>query len=323
MNKSKLNKLLSIVIPAHNEQIGISDALTEIISVLSGCDIAWEIIVVDDGSSDNTFKTLRKFAENDPRVKGVRFSRNFGKESALLAGLNIAKGDAVVTMDSDLQHPPNVIPMMIEKWQQGYRIVDGVKRSRENDSMFTRLRANIFNTVLSKLGGVSLQDSSDFKLLDRLIVDTIIADFPEKQRFYRGLTDWVGFKRDKILFDVEERLTGEGKWSVWSLIRLAITAMVSFTSAPLQIITILGFLTLALGFFVAADALVTWSYGIAVSGFATIIITLLIIGSFIMISLGIIGEYIAKIYDEIKSRPHYIIEATLGVDDKKKEDQRW
>jgi glycosyltransferase involved in cell wall biosynthesis len=318
MNNPDLQKLLSVVIPAHNEEVGIAKALTEIVSVLSNCDMRWEIIIVDDGSKDNTFKTLRRFAENDDRVKGVRLSRNFGKESALLAGLNIAKGDAVITMDSDLQHPPKVIPLMIEKWQQGYRVVDGVKRGREHDGVLTRLRANIVNKIISKLGGINLQNSSDFKLLDRLIVNLIINELPEKQRFYRGLTDWVGFKRCKILFDVEARLVGDGKWSVWSLIRLTITAMVSFTSAPLQIITILGLITFALGLLIAVDTLIAWFKGVSASGFATIIITLLIVGSFIMISLGIIGEYIAKIYDEIKSRPQYIIEAKLGVDDTKK-----
>ena len=317
MNEVTKKNLLSVVIPAHNEEVGLVDALTEIIAVVSQCDICWEIIVIDDGSADNTFKTLRRFAEKHPEIKGVRFSRNFGKESAVLAGLNLAKGDAVITMDSDLQHPPKVIPLMLDKWREGNKIVDGVKRSRESDGAITRLRANIFNIMLSKLGGVQLQDSSDFKLLDRLIVDTIVRDLPEKQRFYRGLTDWIGFKRDKVLFDVEERLVGEGKWSVLSLVKLAITAMVSFTSAPLHLVTLLGFLTLFFGFFVAADALITWSQGIAVSGFATIIITLLIIGSCIMISLGILGEYIAKIYDEIKNRPHYIIEARLGIDSKK------
>lgn len=304
--------LLSVVIPAHNEEGGLIIALKEIIGVVSDCDVQWEIIVIDDGSHDNTFKILRDFAENYPQIKGVRFSRNFGKESALLAGLNLATGNAVITMDSDLQHPPSIIPLMLAKWREGNRIVDGVKRSRENDGVITRFRAKIFNLILTKLGGVDLQDSSDFKLLDRLIVDTIVNQLPEKQRFYRGLTDWIGFKRDRVLFDVEDRLAGEGKWSTWGLVKLAVTATVSFTSAPLQIVTALGFITLITGFFITADALNSWFHGVAVSGFATIIITLLIIGSFIMISLGVLGVYIAKIYDEIKSRPQYIIEAELG-----------
>ena len=202
---------------------------------------------------------------------------------------------------------------MIECWRNGARVVDAVKRSRERDSVFARVRARFFNTLLSKLGGISLQNSSDFKLLDRTVVNAITRDLPERERFYRGLSDWVGYDHAAIEFDVDARAAGEGKWTLWKLISLAITAIVSFTSAPLRIVTILGFTTLALGFLIAAEALIGWLQGIAVSGFATTIITLLVIGSFIMISLGIIGEYIAKIYDEIKARPAYLVEREVGI----------
>jgi hypothetical protein len=194
-------------------------------------------------------------------------------------------------------------------------VVDAVKRSREKDGAFARMRAGLFNSVLSRLGGINLQNSSDFKLLDRIVVDAITRELPEKQRFYRGLADWVGYAHTSIPFDVQERAVGQGKWTLWKLIDLATTATVSFTSAPLRIVTILGLLTLVFGFVVAAEALVGWSQGRAVSGFTTTIITLLIVGSFIMISLGIIGEYIAKIYDEIKARPSYLIERMVGIED--------
>lgn len=307
-------ELLSVVIPAHNEAQGIAHALTTVKDVLDGCGMDWEIIVVDDGSRDQTFARLVEIAAQEPRIRGVRFSRNFGKEAALLAGLNAAQGDAVVTMDSDLQHPPRLIPAMIDAWRQGARVVDGVKRSRATDGVLTRLRAATFNRLLSRLGGVNMENSSDFKLLDRVAVDAITQALPERQRFYRGLSTWVGYEHASVPFDVEERAQGEGKWSVWGLFGLATTAIITFTSAPLRIVTALGLVTMVLGFFIAADAYIGWLQGRAVSGFATIIFTLLIIGSFIMISLGIIGEYIAKIYDEIKGRPAYLIENVVGLE---------
>ena len=308
------SKLLSIVIPAHNEATGITDALDSIKAILNTCNLEWEIIVVDDGSRDNTFELLKELARTDSRIKSIQLSRNFGKEAALLAGLRTARGDVVVTIDSDLQHPPQVIPAMIEAWSKGAKVVDAVKRSREKDGVLTRLRANIFNALLSKLGGINLRDSSDFKLMDRIVVDAIARDLPESQRFYRGLVGWVGYSHESVPFDVDIRTSGEGKWTLLGLINLATTAMVSFTSAPLRIVTILGFTTMLFGLIVAAEALTGWFRGNAVSGFTTIVITLLILGSFIMISLGIIGEYIAKIYDEVKHRPSYLIENSIGIE---------
>lgn len=308
------SSLMSVVVPAHNEAHGIAHAIEVIVTALASCGMPLEVIVVDDGSRDDTFERVRELSKKDARVKGLRFTRNFGKEAALLAGLRVASGQAVVTIDSDLQHPPAVIPKMIEAWHNGAMVVDAIKRGRKGDGMFTRLRAELFNALLSKLGGINLHHASDFKLLDRLVVDAIARELPERQRFYRGLADWVGYRHASIPFDVEARAEGEGKWSLWKLVQLATTAIVSFTSAPLQIVTVLGLLTLGLGVVVGADALISWFQGRAVSGFATTIITLLIVGSFIMISLGIIGEYIAKIYDEIKARPAYLVESAVGFD---------
>lgn len=310
-------QLLSVVIPAHNEALGIKNALEVIGENLASCAENWEIIVVDDGSQDGTFDRLRELARGDSRIKGIRFSRNFGKEAALLAGLRAAAGDAVVTIDSDLQHPPRLIPKMVDLWKKGAKVVNGVKRSRPTDGTLTKMRAKMFNKTLSYLGGISLENSSDFKLLDRVVVHAIITELPEKQRFYRGLSDWVGYQHESVLFDVEPRANGEGKWTLLGLIQLATMAIISFTSAPLRIVTALGFATLVFGALVAAETLLGWLQGRAVSGFATTIITMLILGSFIMISLGIIGEYIAKIYDEVKQRPSYLIEHRLGFDDEK------
>ena len=308
--------LISIVLPAHNEETGIRRAFDVIGRTLDECGVRWEIIVVDDGSSDRTFAVVTDCAADDNRIRGIHFSRNFGKEAALLAGIKAARGDAVITMDADLQHPPSVIPNMLEAWRAGAKVVHAVKRQREHDGAAMRMRAWVFNTTLSWLGGINVQNSSDFKLMDRVVVDVIARQLPERQRFYRGLADWVGYRNVEIPFDVAERSDGEGKWSLLGLVELALTALVSFTSAPLRIVTIMGLLTLALGLGITVDTLWAWLHGRAVSGFATTILTLLIIGSFIMISLGIIGEYIAKIYEEVKARPVYLVDESTGFDTK-------
>jgi glycosyltransferase involved in cell wall biosynthesis len=310
----KISPNVSIVIPAHNESDGIIKSIRTIEKVLADANVTCEIIIVDDGSVDDTFHQVQRMAADNRGLKGVQLSRNFGKESAILAGLEAAGGDAVITIDADLQHPPALIPEMLELWRSGYKVVHAVKRDRSTDSRIARWRAHVFNGLMTRLGGIDVRNSSDFKLLDRMVVDALVNDLPERRRFYRGLADWVGFRQTSVLFDVAERESGEGKWSFIALADLAMTAIVSFTSTPLRIVTFLGFLTLVFGLVITFDALWSWSHGRSVSGFATIIITLLIIGSFIMISLGIIGEYIAKMYEEIKRRPVYIVSSSCGFE---------
>ncbi len=305
---------ISVIIPAYNEGAGVERALATIGTVLETCSENFEIIVVDDGSRDDTYGRICRFAATHPFVKGVSFSRNFGKEAALLAGLKYSRGRGVVVIDADLQHPPELIPEMVAKWREGAKIVHAVKRSRKTDIWPKRLAAWMVNHLISWMGGINIHNSSDYKLLDREIVDILVHQLPERERFFRGLSSWIGFSEQYIEFDVSSRAENESKWSFWSLVELSITALTSFTSMPLRIITFLGVATLVLGFGVASDALWSWYHGAAVSGFATIIITLLLIGSFIMISLGIIGEYIAKIYEEIKARPPYLIKSTVGMD---------
>jgi glycosyltransferase involved in cell wall biosynthesis len=256
---------------------------------------------------------VTKISAEAPHVKGVQLSRNFGKESALLAGLKTARGDVVITTDADLQHPPKFIPQLLDQWRDGTKIVHAVKRDRSTDGWIVRLRARIFNSLCSRLGGIDLRNSSDFKLLDRSVVEILVRELPERERFYRGLAEWVGFKQATIYFDVDPRKDGQGKWSLAALLNLGVTATVSFSIAPLRIVTFLGALTLLFGVVVAADAVWSWFHGTAVSGFATLEISLLLLGSFIMISLGIVGEYIAKIYQEVKRRPPFIIANTCGT----------
>jgi len=315
---SENKPIISAVIPAYNENQGISAAITYIAGILNECESAWEIIVVDDGSHDQTYQQICQLSKTEPRIKGLSLSRNFGKEAAMLAGLAHACGDAVIVIDADLQHPPNFIPEMVDKWRAGAQIVHLVKRSREDASVVKKAAAYCINQLISGFGGINVKNSSDFKLLDRAIVDIIVHELPERERFFRGLTSWLGFSEEYIYFDVASRQGDESKWSVWQLLELAITALTSFTSLPLRIVTFLGFTTLILGFFVATDALWSLILGQSVSGFATIIICLLLIGSFIMISLGIIGEYIAKIYEEVKARPHYFVKASVGINKEKR-----
>ncbi len=305
--------LVSVVIPAYNESQGIERAVTQVAEILSASKSTWEIIVVDDGSQDGTYQKICRLSQSEPRIKAIALSRNFGKEGAMFAGLEHATGDAIITIDADLQHPPKLIPEMLDKWRNGAQIVHAVKRTRQEESVGKKATAYCINKMISGLGGINVNNSSDFKLLDREIVDIIVHTLPERERFYRGLTSWLGFSEEYIFFDVDSRQGDESKWSFWSLLELSITALTSFTSLPLRIVTFLGIATLILGFTVASDAIWSLMKGQAVSGFATTIICLLLIGSFIMISLGIIGEYIAKIYEEVKRRPLYLMKASTGL----------
>ena len=300
-------QLLSIVVPAYNESAGIADALRRLAGVAASTGLSAEIIVVDDGSRDDTFARAAAVADLPVATKVLGLSRNFGKEGALLAGLREASGAAVITIDADLQHPPELIPEMIAAWRAGACVVNGVKRSREPDSILVALRARVVNAMLTRLGEIDLQRSSDFKLLDRQVVDVIVRQLPERNRLYRGLSGWVGFPQVAIEFDVAPRAAGVSGFSLRSLLGLTVTAVVSFTSLPLRIVSALGVLTLLLGLGIGGEALWTWLHGRAADGFTTVIITLLLVGSFIMISLGVIGEYIAKIYEEIKQRPAFIV----------------
>ncbi len=309
------NKLLSIVVPAFNESAGIQAAIRTLSEVAGALPYRFEIVVVDDGSRDDTFKRAAEMVDAGFAVRAIRLSRNFGKEAGLLAGLQHARGDAVITIDADLQHPPSLIPDMVSAWEQGAKIVHGVKRDRGDEPWLATARAFVVNKLITAMGGINVQNSSDYKLLDRAVVDIISKCLPERSRFYRGLASWVGFKQVTLEFDVAARQSGASGWTLHSLIALSLTAMVSFTSAPLRIVSVLGVMTFLLGAAVGTDALLSWMRGDAVSGFTTIIFTLMFIGSFIMISLGVIGEYIAKIYDEIKHRPTFIVDEIRDRDD--------
>lgn len=304
---------VSVVIPAYREGAGITAMIMAVENALADAADDYEIIVVDDGSDDDTFERVRALAANDARIAGIRLSRRFGKEAALLAGLRLASGAAVITIDADMQHPPMLIPAMIRVWRAGAVVVNALKNRRTDESRFERFRATLFNRLVTRLSGIDMDGASDYKLLDRRAVDILVNSFPEKMRFYRGLTKWIGFPQTDLPFDCQPRRTGKSAFSTRDLRLLATTGLLSFTSAPLRVVTLLGTVTMLIGSVIAADAVRSWLRHESVSGFATTIITLLMIGSVIMISLGIIGEYIAKIYDEIKGRPAYLISRSCGA----------
>ncbi len=298
--------LLSIVLPAYNEEQNIANTSRVLKELLEKHSIDYELVFVSDGSRDATFAQIQKAAQENPHIKGAEFSRNFGKEAGIFAGLELTSGDAVIVMDCDLQHPPEVIPKMWQKWQDGAEIVEGIKSNRGKESLGYKLSAGLFYKIMSKLIKMDMNASSDFKLLDRKVVK-VLLELPERNTFFRALTFWAGFCTEAVEYEVQERAYGESKWSFWSLMKYAITNATSFSTLPLQLVTIMGVISILFSAVLAVQTLVKYLMGTAVEGFTTVILLILIIGGFIMLSLGVIGHYIARIYEEVKGRPKYII----------------
>ena len=307
--------MLSVILPSYNEEKMIAKATERMAEILQPEKIDYELLFIDDGSRDSTWAQINEAAGKDSHVVGVHFSRNFGKEAAMFAGLEQAKGDCCVVIDCDLQHPPEKIVEMYRLWEQGYEVVEGIKEDRGEESGLHKFAANSFYGLISKATGMDMSSSSDFKLLDRKVVDTLNS-LPERNVFFRALSFWVGYKKTSVSYCVQERTEGVSKWSTKSLIKYALTNISSFSSAPLHIVTVLGCIMLAVAVVLGIVALVQKISGVALGGFTTVILLLLFSASIIMISLGIIGYYIARIYDEIKGRPRYIISRICGREDK-------
>lgn len=298
--------LLSIILPSYNEEQNIANTAKVLAGLLEKEEIDYELIFVSDGSVDKTYAEILKAAEENPKVKGAEFSRNFGKEASIFAGLQLACGDACIVMDCDLQHPPTAIPKMWSLWQQGYEVVEGIKSSRGKESLGYKLSAGIFYKIMSKLIKMDMNASSDFKLIDRKVVN-VLLELKERNTFFRALTFWAGFKTTTVEYDVQERQFGESKWSLISLMKYAVTNATSFSTLPLQLVTVMGVISIGFSAVLAVQTLVKYLMGTAVEGFTTVILLVLIIGGFIMLSLGVIGHYLARIYEEVKGRPKYII----------------
>ena len=312
------NVVVSVLIPVHNEGDQIADNLSLIQREASKTGLPMEMIAVDDGSTDNTWHVLERMVHEVPGLKVLRFSRNFGKEAAICAGLAYSSGQACIVIDSDLQHPPELIPEMVRLWRdEHWDIVEGIKKTRGTEPLINRIGARFFYRMLSGLSGFNLHGSSDFKLLDRRVIDAWL-DMRERNTFFRGMITWLGYRRKQITFSVPRRRLTQSRWSFLGLFRLAIVAITAFSSLPLQAVTIFGGLFLLCAILFSGYALVMYFAGLAFPGFTTVIILELLIGGVLMISLGIIGTYIAQIYQEVKYRPRYVVSETLrsNMDDR-------
>ena len=290
--------MLSIIIPSYNEEKNIENTANVVADIMNENNIDFEIVFVNDGSKDKTWEL---------NIVGVNFSRNFGEESAIFAGLKEAAGDACVLMDCDLQHPPQVIVEMYNIWKNndGIDVVEGRKSNRGKENPIYKCFSLLFYKLIKSASGLDMKASSDFKLLDRKVVDSL-NEMPERLTFFRAMSSWVGFNTETVYFDVAERFEGESKWSLKSLVKYAVNSISSFTSAPLHIVTVIGFVMLLCSIALGIQTLWKFAHGSS-EGFTTVILLILLTSSLIMISIGIIGYYISKIYEEIKCRPRYII----------------
>ena len=301
--------MLSVIIPAYNEQETVERAYFTIHAILNREKIDHEIIFVDDGSTDLTYQKTEALAKENSNIRGLKFSRNFGKEAAISAGLAAAKGDCAVVIDCDLQHPPEKIVEMYRLWEQGYEIVEGIKSSRGEEKISYSFAAKAFYSIISSLIGFDMSNASDFKLLDRKVID-VLNRIPERKGFFRAISYWVGYKKTSVEFDVEMRTQGVSKWSTKGLIKYAVSNISAYSTAPMQIVTVLGVIMLIIACVFGVWALIDKIVGRALEGMTTVIIITIFIGSIIMISLGIIGYYVARIYEEIKGRPKYIVSSS-------------
>ena len=315
-----MNKL-SVVLPAYNEELMVGKTCRVLAQVLTEAQIPYELVVVNDGSRDRTWEEIQKAGERDANVTGVLFSRNFVKEASIFAGLAQAGGDVVAVMDCDLQHPPQTLIEMYRLWQDGYEVIEGVKSDRGKEGFLHKECAGFFYDIMSKATKVNMKDASDFKMLDRKAVDSILS-MPERNMFFRATSTWVGYKTTSVEFEVQEREAGVSKWSPWTLVKYAFTNIVAFTTFPLQFVTITGVVCFICSLVLMIYSLIQYFAGSAVEGYTTLLMVLLLVGSAMMISLGIIGYYIAKIYEEVKRRPRYIISKVIKNGEQTKINER-
>lgn len=304
---------LSLVIPCYNEQDGLGALFARLIPLLETTGISWEIICVNDGSSDLTCERLRDWHGKEPRIKLVDLSRNFGKDIALSAGLDYAGGQAVIPLDADLQDPPEIIPQLLEEWRKGYKVVLATRRARPGDSWAKKKTAGWFYRVMNSLSSVPIPpDTGDFRLMDRAVIE-VVKKMPERIRFMKGLFAWVGFSTQTVYYDRPERSAGTTSWNFWKLWKYALDGIFAFTTVPLQIWTYLGASISLLSFLYAIVLIVrTLCFGVDVPGYTSLMVVVLFLGGIQLISLGIIGEYVGRAYRESKRRPLFIVQETVG-----------
>ncbi|HWY40448.1 MAG TPA: glycosyltransferase family 2 protein [Chthoniobacterales bacterium] len=308
--------LISVVIPVFREAAQIPDLVASVRNHLNEAGARYELVLVDDGSPDDSWATITAEAKRDANIRAVRLSRNFGKESALCAGLEHARGDAVIVMDADGQHPPSLLPEMLSRWQStDADIVEAVKIRRGHESISSKLGALLFYELLNKLSGFHFKGASDFKLMNRKAVNAWL-EMPERNVFFRGMTVWMGFKTVQVPFEVVPRSAGQSAWSALKRLKLALVGITAFSSFPLHFVTLAGGIFFLVSVVLGVQTLYLKLAGRAVSGFATVILLELIIGSLLMISLGIIGEYLARIFEEVKRRPRYVVTESINSADR-------
>lgn len=304
---------LSCVIPCLNEAPNLEVLLPALVAALEPLAGTFEVIVIDDGSTDATPELMQRWASQDPRIVYLQLSRNFGKEAALTAGLQASRGQAVVCMDADLQHPPALIAQMLERWHDGVDMVYAVRASRHDESFFKRWGTRLFYRLMRVSGGMNLpEDAGDFRLMDRRVVDALLQ-MPERNRFMKGLFAWVGFRTEPIRYLPTERLHGQSSFRALKLLRFAIDGLTAFTTWPLRMLSVSGIglslVSFAYGLFVVVKHLF---YGDPVQGWTTLIAVVLFFAGVQLISVGVLGEYIARIFDEVKRRPVYLVKARAG-----------
>ena len=304
--------MLSVVIPAFNEQEMVPAAAGQIDGILSRAGIPHELIFIDDGSRDATWAEIRAESEHRDTVRGVHFSRNFRKEAAIFAGLQAADGDCVAVIDCDLQHPPEKLVEMYRLWEQGVEVVEGVKTDRGEESLAHRVAAKTFYRLISEATHIDMTRASDFKLLDRKAVNVLLS-MREKRAFFRALSSWIGFRTAEVPYEVRERAAGESKWSTWLLIKYALSNITAFTSLPLHLTTGCGPASFLAAPIVGIVSIVRLAMGRVVTGLTGAVILLLFLSGLIMVGLGIIGYYLGNIYMEIQDRPRFIVSETCGV----------
>ena len=306
--------LVSVVAPAYNEQAGVSDFSQAMTAALDGLGVRWEVVCVDDGSTDRTFERLAALHQADSRFKALGLSRNFGKEAALTAGLDHAAGDVIVPIDFDLQDPPELIGEMLALWREGNDVVYATRRDREGESWFKKRSAAWFYRVIGRMSSVPVPaDTGDFRLMDRRVLETL-KRMKETHRFMKGLFAWVGYRQVSLPYVRKPRAAGETKWGYWKLWNFAVEGITGFSIAPLQIAAYLGFVVALAAFFYAlfiiAEVLLL---GVDVPGYASLLVSVLFMGGVQLIGIGVVGEYVGRIYDEVKRRPLYVVDRTLGV----------
>ncbi len=309
--------LVSVVIPFYNESDLVLPLYDRLSSVLDNTGNSWEMICVNDGSQDGTLEKLLALRAKDPRVGIVDLSRNFGKEAALTAGIDLSKGDVTIPMDADLQDPPELIPVLLSKWREGYDIVNAVRTAREGESWFKKFTAYGFYRLINRFSPVKIpEDVGDFRLLSRPVVEAV-RTLPERRRFMKGIFAWVGFRTTAVPYERAGRLKGKTKWNYWKLWNFALEGITSFSQIPLQLSSYIGFFVsigaICYGIFLLGRTLI---FGNSVKGYPSLMVAMLFLGGVQLMALGVIGEYLGRTYEESKQRPRYIIRRQWVADEK-------